>query len=53
DVQWNDLDYMDQKKDFTYNLQNFGDYEQMVKEFHQRGLKYIMIVVRRKEIQII
>ncbi|XP_072339593.1 lysosomal alpha-glucosidase [Scyliorhinus torazame] len=44
DVQWNDLDYMDQKKDFTYNLQNFGDYEQMVKEFHQRGLKYIMIV---------
>ncbi|XP_041073054.1 lysosomal alpha-glucosidase-like isoform X3 [Carcharodon carcharias] len=44
DVQWNDLDYMDQKKDFTYNLQHFGDYAQMVKEFHQKGLKYVMIV---------
>uniref|UniRef100_UPI00398E93A5 lysosomal alpha-glucosidase n=1 Tax=Pristiophorus japonicus TaxID=55135 RepID=UPI00398E93A5 len=44
DVQWNDLDYMDQKKDFTYNLQYFGDYTQMVNAFHQKGLKYVMIV---------
>ncbi|XP_060700892.1 lysosomal alpha-glucosidase-like [Hemiscyllium ocellatum] len=44
DVQWNDLDYMDQKKDFTYNLQYFADYPQMVKEFHKKGLKYVMIV---------
>ncbi|XP_055509928.1 lysosomal alpha-glucosidase-like isoform X1 [Leucoraja erinacea] len=44
DVQWNDLDYMDKKKDFTYNMQYFGDYAQMVKEFHKKGLKYVMIV---------
>ncbi|XP_072098532.1 lysosomal alpha-glucosidase isoform X1 [Mobula birostris] len=44
DVQWNDLDYMDEKKDFTYNRQNFSDYAEMVEEFHQKGLKYVMIV---------
>ncbi|XP_072882266.1 lysosomal alpha-glucosidase-like [Hemitrygon akajei] len=44
DVQWNDLDYMDGKKDFTYNRQNFSDYAEMVEEFHQKGLKYVMIV---------
>ncbi|XP_055509931.1 lysosomal alpha-glucosidase-like isoform X1 [Leucoraja erinacea] len=44
DVQWNDIDYMDKKKDFTYNLQFFGDYPQMVDEFHKKGLKYVMIV---------
>ncbi|XP_069511341.1 lysosomal alpha-glucosidase [Ambystoma mexicanum] len=44
DVQWNDLDYMDSKRDFTYNQQNFSDYPKMVQEFHQKGLRYIMIV---------
>ncbi|XP_043570742.1 lysosomal alpha-glucosidase-like [Chiloscyllium plagiosum] len=44
DVQWNDIDYMDKRKDFTYNLQHYGDYPQMVNEFHQKGLKYVMIV---------
>nr|XP_014340010.1 PREDICTED: lysosomal alpha-glucosidase [Latimeria chalumnae] len=44
DVQWNDLDYMDEKRDFTYNEKYFGDYPEMVQEFHQLGLKYIMIL---------
>ncbi|XP_007886783.2 lysosomal alpha-glucosidase [Callorhinchus milii] len=44
DVQWNDLDYTYLKRDFTYNKLNFGDYPQMVEEFHQKGLKYVMIV---------
>lgn len=46
DVQWNDLDYMDAKRDFTYNKETFRDYPDMVHDFHQRGLRYVMIVVR-------
>lgn len=45
DVQWNDLDYMDAKRDFTFNKENFKDYPEMVRDFHQRGVRYIMIVV--------
>lgn len=45
DVQWNDLDYADAKRDFTFNKKSFKDYPEMVQEFHSRGLRYIMIVV--------
>lgn len=45
-MQWNDLDYMDAKRDFTYNKETFRDYPDMVHDFHQRGLHYVMIVVR-------
>lgn len=45
DVQWNDLDYADAKRDFTFNKKSFKDYPEMVQEFHRRGLRYIMIVV--------
>ncbi|NXK48260.1 LYAG glucosidase, partial [Chauna torquata] len=44
DVQWNDLDYMDAKRDFTFNKKTFRDYPDMVRDFHQRGLRYVMIV---------
>ncbi|NXL59543.1 LYAG glucosidase, partial [Chordeiles acutipennis] len=44
DVQWNDLDYMDAKRDFTFNKKSFKDYPEMVQEFHHCGLRYIMIV---------
>ncbi|NXC72986.1 LYAG glucosidase, partial [Anhinga anhinga] len=44
DVQWNDLDYMDAKRDFTFNKESFKDYPEMVQDFHRRGLRYIMIV---------
>ncbi|NXT52606.1 LYAG glucosidase, partial [Pluvianellus socialis] len=44
DVQWNDLDYMDAKRDFTFNKKSFKDYPEMVQDFHRRGLRYIMIV---------
>ncbi|NXS37951.1 LYAG glucosidase, partial [Pomatostomus ruficeps] len=44
DVQWNDLDYADAKRDFTFNKENFKDYPEMVRDFHSRGLRYIMIV---------
>ncbi|NXA43466.1 LYAG glucosidase, partial [Eudromia elegans] len=44
EVQWNDLDYMDAKRDFTFNKETFRDYPDMVRDFHQSGLRYIMIV---------
>ncbi|ELK12281.1 Lysosomal alpha-glucosidase [Pteropus alecto] len=44
DVQWNDLDYMDAKRDFTFNKDGFGDFPAMVQELHQSGRRYVMIV---------
>ncbi|XP_029815980.1 lysosomal alpha-glucosidase, partial [Manacus vitellinus] len=44
DVQWNDLDYADAKRDFTFNKKSFKDYPEMVQDFHRCGLRYIMIV---------
>lgn len=49
DVQWNDIDYMDAYRDFTYDQTRFKNYAEMVKEFHEQGRKYIMIVVRNDD----
>ncbi|KAG7245806.1 hypothetical protein CRUP_031238, partial [Coryphaenoides rupestris] len=43
DVQWNDLDYADKHRVFTFDPQKFGDLPEMVEEFHQRGMKYVLI----------
>ncbi|KAL7989549.1 hypothetical protein Chor_012215 [Crotalus horridus] len=45
DVQWNDLDYMDAKRDFTFNKDGFRDMPDMVNDFHRDGRRYVMIVV--------
>ena len=44
-MQWNDLDYADKRRVFTFDPQRFGDLPDMVEEFHQRGMKYILILV--------
>ncbi|XP_051569666.1 lysosomal alpha-glucosidase isoform X1 [Myxocyprinus asiaticus] len=44
DVQWNDLDYADQRRVFTFDPHRFGDLPQMVQEFHQLGMKYVLIL---------
>lgn len=44
-MQWNDLDYADKKRVFTFDPQRFGDLPEMVQEFHEQGLKYVLIVV--------
>ncbi|XP_054313799.2 lysosomal alpha-glucosidase isoform X2 [Pongo pygmaeus] len=44
DVQWNDLDYMDARRDFTFNKDGFWDFPAMVRELHQGGRRYMMIV---------
>lgn len=50
DVQWNDLDYMDARRDFTFNQDGFADFPDMVHELHQGGRRYMMIVVSRSEL---
>ena len=45
DVQWNDLDYMDAQRAFTFNQDGFADFPDLVQELHQGGRRYIMIVV--------
>ncbi|AWP18876.1 putative lysosomal alpha-glucosidase [Scophthalmus maximus] len=44
DVQWNDLDYADERRIFTFDPWRFGDLPEMVEEFHKRGMKYILIL---------
>ncbi|XP_041862575.1 lysosomal alpha-glucosidase isoform X2 [Melanotaenia boesemani] len=44
DVQWNDLDYADKRRVFTFDPWRFGDLPEMVEEFHKEGMKYILIL---------
>lgn len=41
---------MDNYRDFTYDKKRFGDYSDMVKDFHAQGLKYVLMVVRMYDI---
>uniref|UniRef100_A0A4W6DT13 Lysosomal alpha-glucosidase n=1 Tax=Lates calcarifer TaxID=8187 RepID=A0A4W6DT13_LATCA len=44
DVQWNDLDYANKRRIFTFDPWRFGDLPEMVEQFHARGMKYILIL---------
>ena len=45
DVQWNDIDYMDNHKDFTYDKNGkFKDLPNFVQELHEQGLHYVPII---------
>ncbi|KAM5135362.1 lysosomal alpha-glucosidase-like isoform 1-T2 [Mantella aurantiaca] len=44
EVLWNDIDYMDGYRDFTYDSQRFGDFPEMVKDFHDQNMKYVLIM---------
>ncbi|XP_060108603.1 lysosomal alpha-glucosidase [Heteronotia binoei] len=44
DVQWNDLDYTDARRDFTFDKDKFRDMPDMVRNFHHDGRRYVMIV---------
>ena len=44
DVQWNDIDYMDDHKDFTYSKSKFADLPKFVQDLHKDGLHYIPII---------
>ncbi|XP_069853023.1 uncharacterized protein [Dipodomys merriami] len=44
DVQHGDIDYMDERKDFTYNPVGFKGLPEFVKELHGNGQKFVIIV---------
>lgn len=47
DVQWNDIDYMDQFLDFTFDSTKFGTLPDLVKDLHDHDQRYVMILVHR------
>ncbi|XP_034043234.1 lysosomal alpha-glucosidase [Thalassophryne amazonica] len=44
DVQWNDVDYMDQFLDFTLDSTNFSSLPDLVKDLHDHNQRYVMIL---------
>ncbi|XP_023930007.1 lysosomal alpha-glucosidase [Lingula anatina] len=44
DTQWNDIDYMDIHEDWSYDKKNFAGLPDVVKDLHQNGQHYVMIV---------
>ncbi|XP_027701961.1 probable maltase-glucoamylase 2 [Vombatus ursinus] len=44
DVQYSDIDYMEEKKDFTYDKENFNGLDQFAEELHRNGQRYIIIL---------
>ncbi|CAH0694338.1 unnamed protein product [Spodoptera exigua] len=44
DVQWNDIDYMHDHNDFTYDSKRFAGLPDFVKEVHSEGMHYMIII---------
>uniref|UniRef100_A0A3Q3QGR5 P-type domain-containing protein n=1 Tax=Monopterus albus TaxID=43700 RepID=A0A3Q3QGR5_MONAL len=44
DIQYTDIDYMEDKKDFTYDTVNFSELPQFADYLHEKGQKYILIL---------
>ncbi len=45
DVQYTDIDYMEDKKIFTYDMEKFKELPQFADYMHEKGQKYIVILV--------
>lgn len=44
DTQWNDLDYMNNSNDFTYDKLNFKELPEFIKNLHEKGMHYIPLI---------
>ena len=44
DAQYGDIDYMDRKRDFTYDPVNFANLPEFIQDLHDRGMHYITIL---------
>lgn len=45
DTQWNDIDYMHNHLDFTYNHTTYSQLPQLVQNLHDHGQHYVVITV--------
>ena len=45
DVQWNDIDYMDERNGFTVDPKNYNKLGDFVQQLHDEGRHYVLIVV--------
>jgi len=43
DVQWNDIDYMQDHLDFTYDINKFKGLPEFVDELHGKGMHYVLM----------
>ncbi|GFS15039.1 lysosomal alpha-glucosidase [Elysia marginata] len=43
DVQWGDIDYMDQHKDWTFDKKNFSNLPDIVNDLHKNKQRYIIM----------
>jgi lysosomal alpha-glucosidase len=41
---WGDLDYMDERKDFSYNNVTYAGMPEYVNKLHQAGMHYVPII---------
>lgn len=46
DIQYTDIDYMEDKKDFTYDKVKFADLPTFADYLHEKGQRYILILVK-------
>ena len=46
DIQYTDIDYMEEKKDFTYDKVKFQELPEFYDYLHEKGQRYIPILVR-------
>ncbi|XP_071751949.2 sucrase-isomaltase, intestinal [Centroberyx gerrardi] len=44
DIQYTDIDYMEDKKDFTYDTVKFSELPQFADYLHEKGQRYILIL---------
>ncbi|XP_076207479.1 lysosomal alpha-glucosidase-like isoform X1 [Aptenodytes patagonicus] len=44
DAQWNDIDYMDGYRDFTFDPQKFASLPSLVEDLHKHGQHYVIIL---------
>lgn len=45
DAQWQDIDYMKNSRDFTYDDVKYKDLPMLIKEIHDHDMKYIINIV--------
>lgn len=44
-MQWNDIDYMDEYRDFTYDEVKFAGLPEFVEDLHSKGMHYVLMIV--------